>query len=231
MRKLILAVCLLAATTCVKAQQVIKGQGVGDFKEVTLVGNMGVELRQADAPGIEIELKDVDAKQVSWSVGNQGLNVRYRPMSIKTGGYVKVKIYYRSLESVSTNGAEVMIADEVRSGMFTADITSGAKFTGKFDCVDLQVHLTGNSAAQIEGKAKYLSLEANQRGKIDARGMQAISANVQAYIGAEIYVWSTERLVAQTNTGASIFYKGEPSILRVQTKMGGTINNIGEIKK
>ena len=41
-------------------------------------------------------------------------------------------------------------------------------------------------------------------------------------------VCATERLQMTSDTGAAIFYRGEPSIVRSSAKMMGTINSIGQ---
>ena len=55
-----------------------------------------------------------------------------------------------------------------------------------------------------------------------------MDVRVEAASGAEAYVCATERLQMISDTGAAIFYRGAPSIVRSSAKMMGTINSIGQ---
>ncbi len=224
---MILALCLLAGVVGAQAQQVIKGEDINDFTSVSLVGSMSVEMLPADKPGVYMELHGIDPGQVSWNVNKGTLAIKVRPAQQKPGA-LAVKIYYRHLTSLTSNGADVIFKEVLTEDLFAADMTTGAKLTATLDCRDFTLSLTGNSAAQIEGMSKYITLTANQRSKIDARRCEARAAFVKSYVYSEIYVWSTERLVAETSTGSSVFYRGEPELLHMVTKLGGNVNDIGK---
>ena len=66
------------------------------------------------------------------------------------------------------------------------------------------------------------------KSKVDCRSLTAEDVRVEAGSAAEVYVNVTERLQMTADTGAAIFYKGSPEILRSSSKMLGTINNIGQ---
>lgn len=226
MKKIFFALLAVLAGYGAAAQQLIKGEDIEDFTRVSFVGGMSVELIPADKPAVHMELHGVEPGQVTWNVTGGLLTVKVRPAQQKDGALL-VKVSYRSLESISSNGADVIFRDTLRSEMLTVDATTGAKLSGVLDCRDLQLRLTGNSAAQLEGGCRYAILNANQRSRIDARQMETMCAGVQSLMASEIYTWATERLVAETNTGSAIFYRGEPPLLRVHNKLGGNVNSIG----
>lgn len=96
------------------------------------------------------------------------------------------------------------------------------------DATDLLLKVTGNSVANIGGNVKYYTLNASSRSKVDSRSLQCTDANVSASAGAEVYVRANERMQLSADTGASLFYAGEPVILRTSTKTMGVINFIGK---
>ncbi len=226
MKNLFLALCLVASAVAAKAQQTITGENISDFRNISLVGHMNVELVQSDKLGILIELNGVTEDKVSWGVSNNTLTVKARAR--QTEGTLVVKISYKALENVVTNGADVIFKGGIKADMLTVDASTGAKVTGKAECRDLEVKLTGNAAAQVEGTAKYLIVSAGQGSKADVRNLEAQSVQAHATMTSEIYLCALERLVADAGTGASIFFRGQPDLLRTATKMGGNINNIGK---
>ncbi|MDR2885184.1 MAG: DUF2807 domain-containing protein [Rikenellaceae bacterium] len=227
MKKTILLVSLfLAVAAGVRAQQLISGENITDFNTVSLSGQMSVEMIPSDKPAVAMELHGVNPNQVTWGVTGSTLSIKVKPAAAKEGALI-VRIYYTKVQSITAVTSDVRIPQPLESVMFSADISSGAKFTAALDCLDAQIKVTGNSAAQIEGRAKYVTLEANQRSKIDARTLEAQSAGASSYMASEIYAWGAERMISHTNTGGAVFYKGDPAVLRVVNNTGGSTNGIG----
>ena len=93
---------------------------------------------------------------------------------------------------------------------------------------DLYLKVGGNSTADVSGTSKYLTLIAGAKSKVDCRNLLATDVRVEAASAAEAYVYVSERLQIFSGTGAAVFYKGAPEIIRSTSKMMGSINSIGE---
>ena len=114
------------------------------------------------------------------------------------------------------------------------DLSGGASANLAIDSKDFELNVKGNSAAIVNGSAKYLTVKASERSKIDAKGLSSTSAEVTATMGSEIFVNASERLVALTRSGATIYHTGTPEILKnlsLRGGLGGGIFSIGEPAK
>ena len=88
------------------------------------------------------------------------------------------------------------------------------------------INATGQSTIDIDGRARYLIVDATVA-KIDLRELETMSAEVQAAQRGEVSVFCTERLAATANLGGTVFDRGNPSILRANSKLlGSSINSI-----
>ncbi|MBE5032942.1 GIN domain-containing protein [Gallalistipes aquisgranensis] len=227
MKKIFAAVAaILCSAGAVFAQQTIRSDKVSWFNTVSLTGKLAVELIPSDTNRINIELKDTDITKLEWGVTDSVLTVKLRPGGVSPKGSAVVVIHYRVLDDLRVNGAEVKTQDTLAGGMMSIDLSGGAKLTATVKCQDLDLKLSGNSAAQMDGYAKYFTLRAALRSKADARNLDAQSVTVQAYSNSELYVDAMERLVAETGTGGTVFYTGKPQIVKLSTKMGGNIHDI-----
>ena len=227
MKKIFLmTVVLFWSASAVWAQQTIRSDKVSWFNTVSLTGKLDVELIPSDTNKINIELNDTDITKLEWGVSDSMLVVKLRAGGVSQKGSAKVSIHYNVLDNLQVNGAEVRFRDTLDGGMILFDLSNGAKLTSAVKCQDLELKLSGNSIAQIEGYAKYFTLKAAQRSNADARKLEAQSVMVQSNSNSEVYVNAMERLVAETGTGGTIFYMGGPQIVKQSTKMGGNIHNI-----
>ena len=62
---------------------------------------------------------------------------------------------------------------------------------------------------------------------LKADRVESKSVDLNAKGSSEIYVNATERAVLESKGRTSVFYNGNPTIVRTQTKLSATINPIG----
>ena len=139
-----------------------------------------------------------------------------------------VKIYYDTLSSLKISASNVSVQGTLTQGMIDVDMTAGAIFGADLQLKDICLKITGNSVANLTGSAKYGTLIATSKSKVNARLLTCQDVRVEATSGAEVYVKAVERIQIVANTGGAVYYQGEPEIFRSATKMMGTVNNIGK---
>ena len=142
--------------------------------------------------------------------------------------HIDVKIYYDTLSSLKISASNVSMQGTLTQGMIDVDMTAGAIFGADLQLKDICLKITGNSVANLTGSAKYGTLIATSKSKVNARPLTCQDVRVEATSGAEVYVKAVERIQIVANTGGAVYYQGEPEIFRSATKMMGTVNNIGK---
>lgn len=209
------------------AQQSVRAEIIPAFRAISITGNVNVTLlpSQSDTCSIRAEVPG-DINRFSWSVDNGTLHVRLRSTAGKDRK-TAMTISYRELGTLVLNGAVLTAPDTLRTRQMDVNLSAGASASMTVVAEDLYLEATGNAAAALAGKVDYLTVAANMHSKIDMRDLQAESVVINAVTGAEVYVWAAYRLWAEAKSGATVFYKGEPVLLRSRTNLGGGVNNIG----
>lgn len=221
MKKLFLIAALFMIQTGLMAQD-IKSDNLPDFKHISLSGKLNVTLEQSDRNSIEIKLNNSDLKNVDWSCKDNKLSIRLKATTQKSSS-ADVKIYYKDINSLEISGGTLHTEKPIETGIFDLNIGSGANVIAEINTSDLTMGADGNSATTLTGKALYLTLRANSKAKVDARGFESRCAIVSAQFGAEVYVWGTEKLDAKATSNGVIYYKGTPEILKISDKMMGSV--------
>lgn len=228
MKKFLLSTLLLAGIAWgAHAQQTIKSDKLDPFTDIELTGNLIVELTQAEQPAIEIQLNNTDISRLSWNVSGGVLSIRLRP-GVNSGSSADIKISYSQLSRMKIAGANVAFKTPYQGLMLDMDMSAGAALGGMFEAQDVMLKITGTSAASLTGGVKYLTINASNRSKVNARELIAEDVNVNASSGAEVYVHGIDRIQITSDTGASVFYQGSPQIFRSTTRLMGTVNAIGK---
>ena len=233
MRRTILLFALLlfaGFTGNVLAQSVIRNDELPDFAVIALSGNMNVELIEADKNAIEVQLYESDIKKFTWSVNGDGvLSVTLRP-TVGQKARADIRLYYKAeIKEVTVNGARLTVEDEIVSSLFRLAVSGGGSASVAVAADDVEVEVTSNSAVVVTGETTYLSIRATERSKVDTRKLNAVSAETEAVTGGEIYVFASERIVANARHASSIHYTGKPTIVKNRTSrssMGSGVYNI-----
>lgn len=226
-RILALAVLALFGVTA-QAQQNIHSENISEFNAIELSGKMVVELIPASTSMVDITLHNSQPNKLEWKVEDGVLSIRLKPGG-GTASSADVQIHYNaSISQIKVAEASLKVHEVLESPMLDIDLSAGATLTARVEGMDLSLKATGNSAANLTGNVKYYTLTAGSKSKVNSTEMSCVDTRVMASSGADVYIQAEERLQIVSETGASVYYKGEPEILRITAKMMGTINNIGK---
>ncbi len=226
MKKIALIFLVLTCSLAASAQQSIVSKRLEGFSGISLKGNLNVELIKADSAYIDVSLNGTTSNRLEWGIKNGTLSVHLRPGGEKDANG-EVKIYYDTLLSLQISAANVSVRDTMAQGMIDVEMTAGGIFGATLQVKDFNLKITGNSVANLTGSAKYCTLAANGKSKVNARSLTCQDVQVEAVSSAEVYVKAVERIQIVANTGGAVYYQGEPEIFRSATKLMGTVNNIG----
>lgn len=231
MKRLVFLVVMVLAAANGFAQHKITSDMVDEFSEVSFSGNVKVELIKAEKNYMDIELINVaDISKFKWTQNNGAINLTLRPSS----GEAVVKLYYsKPLTFINISAGQLTAPQTMESDVIRITAGSGAKLKLDIRALDLELDASGNSAMVLTGSAKYLTVRAGEKSKINAVELDAVAINADASMGAEVHVKVDERLEANAKTGATIFYKGNPTIFKDKSSkmstgvMGSSVLNIG----
>ena len=228
MKKMFVTVACALLSLAAFAQQSVKSDEGKPlvFSKAEFVGNLTVRMIRSDTARIEIKQSQSESNRLDWGVKDGNLFVKLKPGMNGKASSAEVVLYYDSLQALKASAANVAVEGPVCCEVLSVDLAAGATLGMDVATTDLYMKVAGNSAADIT--TKYYTLFATSKAKVDSRTLEAMDVRVEAASGAEAYVCATERLQMTSDTGAAIFYRGEPSIVRSSAKMMGTINSIGQ---
>lgn len=139
----------------------------------------------------------------------------------------RVFIYYHHLGALRVDRATVTFAEPVEAALFDLYVSGGARLTVDLRVKDLLLTLTGRSEAVCSGEVRYLTGQVST-GELQATGMTVRSVEIEASNSAQVNLQVQERIVMKSSTGATIFYKGNPAIIRGRKAalFGGDIQHL-----
>lgn len=218
-------------TMSASAQQKIGSENIGHIAEITLSGKLNVTYIPSDKNAIEIDLYNADIRKLRWNIEESALSVSLKPTDNKEG-YANVKIWCATpLQKLSISESNFISEDVIISNMIELIATSSSKVTANFQAIDMEVRVGSNAIIDLSGESHYLDIHASENSRIDTRKMDVISCEIESTTTSEVYVGADERLVATAKTGSTIFYTGDPIIMKLNTpKITGLGAGIHKLK-
>lgn len=219
-------VALIVAATAFSQESTERNEWLPSFERVEIKTDAAVRfvcVPDTEAPKIVYDTKGSYTSKFAFAVADKVLTITEK-IDSRRPERTAVTIYYNALKSFAVSDADVTFEGTLAAGMFDLTVGGYAKFTAALDVTDLRLELSGNSTANLSGKVRYLTLEASTS-KLEAANLEVMSAGVNAQSKADVTLNVTERLEAISSTGATVRYKGKPTIVRTTKKMFA-----GEIK-
>lgn len=196
------------------------------FDKIYIDAVMDIKLVKCDESKplrITYDLGDNDPEKFKF-VAKQGSTLSVTlPPNAKSMERAKATIYYHSLKSLDIRSAKAIV-DKLEAKMLDIKVNFQGSLDGNFVVEDVMMSVQSDSRVEINGSARYFTLDAASRSKVELRAMEIKSAVISASSGAVVALQAGDRLEAKTGTGSVINYWGEPNILRVnKALMNGSL--------
>jgi hypothetical protein len=131
------------------------------------------------------------------------------------------------IEQLTIKRADVKLIGSATTPLLDITLKEGARLSGEIECLDLRLNMWGRSIAELDGKADYQTIDVRRKSALKADKVESKSVELKAKNSSEVYVNATERAIVESSARTSVFYNGNPTIVRAQSKLSATINPIG----
>ena len=209
MQRIVMILAALMMSTAVVAQQSTHREWMGDFTSVSLSGNMKVKMvriSDSEQPMLVVNTTDESASRLSYTIDDNGvLKIRESNSRNRTVD-TDIEIRFRTVDGLKIAGSRVEIDGELEVPVRDIEVSGSGTLKGSVKATDLKLTVSGQSDVDLTGEARYLKLDVSAA-DIDLSKLEAMSAEVTATQRGEATVRVSERLVATTNLGGTVFYK------------------------
>ena len=216
------------ATTTEQIVSMPKTDWLTPFHSIKINGPMNVVLKSVNnTEDIRIihDTKGNITSKFKFEVDKNGVLTISEKNDPKRTSVTDITLYYNSLREVKVAHATAQFEDCIKGDMFDISVSGGATVSLNAEVFDLAVECTGTSRLTIGGSTKYLTMRVSTA-KVNCSELSTVSTIVDTSHSAEVRIMVSERLEVTTSTGAKLFYKGHPKILRDHSLVfGGEIVN------
>jgi hypothetical protein len=203
---------------------------VGDFRKLTLQGNLQVELSQGDKAQVIIFGSQEEQDEVTLSTSGDKLSLKTKlsdQLFEKDNHHrpIKVQITYASLNQLITSrGANVEGGSVITADDLEIKAHSGSQLSLEIQATNLKLQVSEGAHATIKGTATVQKTSVSTGAELIADRLVSEIVNIRTTTGANARISASKTLQASAGTGGNIQYRGQPARRDVNTSLGGNIS-------
>ncbi|MFD2529798.1 head GIN domain-containing protein [Polaribacter marinaquae] len=225
MKNLIL-VCAFIVGLSTYAQNTIK-QDLGDFN--TLKVYNGIELELIKASNQKIEITGEKANLVKIKNVNNTLKLSL-PFSLKPSdnsaeGKILIKLYYnKNIDLIDVNEGATITSKDFNQDKVSLNAQERGFINLTTKTKYLSIRATSGGIIKVSGASKNQEVDLDLYGIYHGFNLKSTgNSNVKAGTGAKAEINAGETLNAKVSFGGTIFYKGNPEVVKDKKVIGGII--------
>lgn len=194
-----------------------------DFSTLKVFNGIRVEVIKSAEQSLEISGEKSDKVEIKNQNGLLRISLVFPEVS--ADGKTTVKVYYnKNITHIEGNESAIVNAKDINQDELVVTATERAFINLSAKVKKLTINAISGAVVQVTGTAETQEVETDLYGVYN--GFQMLTSQnstVFAGTGAKAEVSPGKKLVAKVNFGGSIFYKGEPELIKEGKVAGGII--------
>ncbi|UAM97700.1 DUF2807 domain-containing protein [Polaribacter litorisediminis] len=225
MKKIVFISAILFSISQVAQSTVTKN--LGDYTILKVYNGIALELIKSTENKLVITGKkseNVKVKNVN-NILKISLPFSLNPEDNLADGEVLVTLYYNeNLATIDANEGATITAKEIIQDKLEVNAQERAFINLVLKVKHLEVRASSGGIVKLTGSVKNQTVDVDLYGVYNGFGLQTKSnSTVKAGTGAKAEIMAGETLNAKVSFGGSIFYKGNPEVIKDKKIMGGII--------
>ncbi|WP_439130831.1 head GIN domain-containing protein [Polaribacter sp.] len=225
MKKIIYLFLLFSSLTVMSQSKVTKN--LGDFSILKVYNGIELELIKSTEQKLEITGKKSEIVKIK-NVDNTlkiSLPFSLKPENNLANGEVLVKLYYKNtIAVIDGNEGATITGKEIKQDKLEVKSQERAFINMVVNVKHLEVKAISGGIIKLSGNVKNQNVDVDLYGIYNGFDLKAKNnSTVKAGTGAKAEILAGETLNAKVSFGGSIFYKGNPEVLKDKKVVGGII--------
>jgi hypothetical protein len=222
----IIYICAFIFSFNALAQTVVT-KNLGDYTTLKVYNGITLELIKSDEQKLEITGEKSEMVKVK-NVNNTlklSLPFSLKPENNAANGQVLIKLYYnKNIAVIDANEGSTITGKDVSQDKLEVNVQERAFINLVIKVKHLEVIATSGGIIKLTGTAKNQNVDVDLYGIYNGFALKSKSnSTIVAGTGAKAEVFAGETLNAKVSFGGSIFYKGNPEVIKNKKVIGGII--------
>lgn len=224
MKKVLFLIAFLASNILISQTTITKV--LGDFEKLKVYNGIELELIKSEDQKIEITGEKAEKVKVKNSNGTLKLSMKFPDLS--ADGKVLIKLFYnKEIKVIDANEGATVTGKDIDQLQLEVKSQERALVNLVIKTKHLRVKSSSGGIIKLSGSSKNQDVDLDLYGVYQGYNLE-VSDNTSLRVGsgAKAEVNAGETLNAKVTFGGSIFYKGNPEVIKDKKVAGGIIKQV-----
>jgi hypothetical protein len=224
MKKVVCIIAFLVGNLMMAQTTITKT--LGDFDKLKVYNGIELELIASDEQKVEISGEKAERVKVKNSGGVLKITLKFPDLS--ADGKVNVKLFYnKEIKVIDGNEGATITGKGIDQSQLEVKSQEKAFINLVINVKHLRVKSSSGGIIKLTGNAKNQDIDVDLYGVYHGFALKVSDlTSIRAGSGAKAEVDAGETLDAKVSFGGSIFYKGNPEVIKDKKVAGGIIKQI-----
>lgn len=198
-------------------------KNLGDFSTLKVFNGLEVELIKSDVQ--KLEISGEKSEKVKIKNVNNTLKLSLKFPELSADGKAIIKLYYNTtFATIDANEGATITGKGIQQDKLTVKAQERAFINLVVDIKHTEVRSSSGGIIKLTGTSKNQNVDLDLYGIYHGYGLKVTdNSTVKAGTGAKAEILAGETLSAKVSFGGSIFYKGNPEVIKDKKVIGGII--------
>lgn len=225
MKKVLLIAAFLITQVIISQTTIIKE--VGDFTELKVFNGIEVELVRSETDQ-KVEITGEKAEKVKIKNSNGKLKMSLKFPDLSADGKVLIKLYHKSdIQVIDGNEGSTITGIDIDQTHLEVKSQERAFINLVIKTKHLKVKSSSGGIIKLNGTSKNQDVDLDLYGVYHGYELKVSdNSSLRVGSGAKAEISAGEILNAKVTFGGSIFYKGNPEVIKDKKVAGGIIKQV-----
>ncbi len=199
---------------------------LGEFDKLKVYNGIELELIKSDEQKLEITGEKAEKVKVKNNNGVLKLTLKFPDLS--ADGKVNIKLFYnQEIKIIDGNEGSTITGKDIDQTQLEVKSQERAFINLVVKTKHLKVKSSSGGIIKLTGSSKNQDIDVDLYGIYHGYGLEVTdNTSIRAGSGAKAEVNAGETLNAKVSFGGSIFYKGNPEVIKDKKVAGGIIKQV-----
>lgn len=199
---------------------------VGDFTELKVYNGIEVEIIKSEEQKVEITGEKAEKVKIKNSNGKLKMSLKFPDLS--ADGKVLIKLYHKNnIQIIDGNEGATITGKDIDQTHLEVKSQERAFINLVIKTKHLKVKSSSGGIIKLTGESKNQDVDCDLYGVYEGFGLKVSElSELRVGSGAKAEINAGETLKAKVTFGGSIFYKGNPEVIKDKKVAGGIIKQV-----
>lgn len=224
MKKVLLIVAFLASNLILAQTTITKN--LGDFDQLKVYNGIELELIKSDEQKLVITGEKAEKVKVKNSSNVLKISLKFPDLS--ADGKVNVKLYFKNeIKTIDGNEGATITGSKIEQTQLEVKSQERAFIDLNVEIKHLRVKSSSGGIIKLTGNSKNQDIDLDLYGVYHGYDLKVTdNSTLRVGSGAKAEINAGETLNAKVTFGGSIFYKGDPEVIKDKKVAGGIIRQV-----